>query len=483
MNTQQKPQILDPFSTNKELQTLLESYLKSDYVKAKPELLSLSSDLLSQKTLEALGDAERNPPTVEHYDTFGNRVDALHTSHGWKHMKQLASVHGLIGTAYEPEFGHLARMVQFAKLMLFCPFSAMVSCPLAMTDGCCRVLKDLKRPEYKHLQSRDPNNSWTSGQWMTERLGGSDLSHTESVAQLHQDQWRITGFKWFSSATDSDVSLALAKTPSGLSLFLINLKQDKKHIRIERLKKKHGTTPLPTAELTLDNVPGILLGKEGEGVKAISPMLNLTRLHNAISAVGYLTQAYNVVQSYAKVRWIGKRLLQDFPLHQRIMARINNVRIGLMHLTFYCVNLLGKQEHNIASEDEQLLLRVLTPLVKVYTAKLGYQYIVECAEALGGMGYIENADPELNVSRMVRDALVLCIWEGTTNVLAADFWRCLTGKARQVIHSHLGVQIKRPEQQLMAESLFDIGNEITFQILLSKDKQLAQEWIQMKPRL
>jgi alkylation response protein AidB-like acyl-CoA dehydrogenase len=64
------------------------------------------------------------------------------------------------------------------------------------------------------LNSRDPSRFFTSGQWMTERPGGSDVGRTETQAVWNEDlkSWSISGFKWFSSATDADVTMLLART-------------------------------------------------------------------------------------------------------------------------------------------------------------------------------------------------------------------------------------------------------------------------------
>lgn len=72
------------------------------------------------------------------------------------------------------------------------------------------------------LYSRNPSQGFTAGQWMTERPGGSDLSMTETKAKktmtssreksFGAEEWELDGFKWFSSATDGDVALALGRT-------------------------------------------------------------------------------------------------------------------------------------------------------------------------------------------------------------------------------------------------------------------------------
>ena len=120
-----------------------------------------------------------------------------------------------------------------------------------MTDGAARVLEieadeELRREILPHLVSRDPNEMWTAGQWMTERRGGSDVSGIDTVAKRDGDAFRLYGNKWFTSATTSEIALTLAKIEgsSELSLFMLRLRDNHgrlRQIRIDRLKDKLGT--------------------------------------------------------------------------------------------------------------------------------------------------------------------------------------------------------------------------------------------------
>lgn len=236
-------------------------------------------------------------------------------------------------------------------------------------------------------------------------------------------QYTINGFKWFSSATDSDVAVALARTGSpqdgsrGLSLFLIPLRLPllrnpteptpssiSNNIFIHRLKNKVGTHILPTAELSLEGSEGYLIGTLNQGVKNISPVLNITRLWSAIASVGALRKCLSVATAFAKVRTInsGSQLLQDSPLHVSHLASINLTYRALTHLTFGTIGLLGKTECGVASADEQRRLRVLTPVTKAFAAEKACAAMEDAMTALGGAGYME----ENGFGRQIRDSLV-----------------------------------------------------------------------------
>src|SRR6185436_6917610 len=158
------------------------------------------------------------------------------------------------------------------------------------------------------LTSRDPAVMWTSGQWMTERTGGSDVSQSETVARKGDDgQWRLYGTKWFTSATTSEMALTLARPEGnpdgsrGLALFLVELRDANgrlRNIQINRLKDKLGTRKVPTAELTLDGTPATLVGSQSDGVRQITPMLSITRTWNAISAVSAMRRGLALARDF-----------------------------------------------------------------------------------------------------------------------------------------------------------------------------------------
>ena len=236
-------------------------------------------------------------------------------------------------------------------------------------------------------------------------------------------RYTLNGFKWFSSATDSQTSVSLARTGSledgsrGLSLFLVPLRLPliptpsdpvpspiSNNVFVHRLKNKIGTHILPTAELSLESAEGYLIGKLGEGVRSITPVLNITRLWSAVTSAGNLRKCLAIATSYAKVRAIqsGKVLLKDTPAHVEQLASTNLLYRALTHLTFGVVGLLGKSECGTATPDELLRLRMLTPVAKAYAADKACAGMEEAMAAMGGAGYME----ENGFGRCIRDGLV-----------------------------------------------------------------------------
>lgn len=176
------------------------------------------------------------------------------------------------------------------------------------------------------------------------------------------------------------------------------------NIFVHRLKNKIGTYVLPTAELNLESAEGYLIGPLNQGVKSISPVLNITRLWSAMSSIGKLRKCIAMATSYAEVRAIkgGTLLLKDTPIHVEQLASVNLLYRALAHFAFGVVGLLGKAECETATPDELRRLRMLTPVVKAYAAERACTGMEEAMVAMGGAGYME----ENGFGRAIRDSLV-----------------------------------------------------------------------------
>ena len=379
--------------------------------------------------------AESEPPQHVPFNAWGQRIDQIKMSQGWTELEKEAAVNGLIAIGYERQQKEHSRLYQMALLYLFHPSSAFVSCPLAMTDGAARALElygseSQKKRAFQNLISRDPEKFWTSGQWMTEKTGGSDVSGTSTIATRDGDLWRLNGIKWFTSATTSQMACLLARPEGaeegsrGLSLFYLELRDEKsnlQNIEILRLKDKLGTKALPTAELQLKGARAELVGDVGSGVKKISSLFNITRVYNSVCATAHLRRAIDLAQDYCHKRKAFGNFLIDLPLMTQTLSDLEKTWERSFKLTFYLAELLGRDETGVASEQEQKILRGLTPLVKLYTAKKCMWGVSEVIEIFGGVGYCEDS----GLPRLLRDAQVFSIWEGATNVLLLDFLRAV----------------------------------------------------------
>eukprot|EP00929_Paragymnodinium_shiwhaense_P086057 TRINITY_DN46531_c0_g1_i1.p1 TRINITY_DN46531_c0_g1~~TRINITY_DN46531_c0_g1_i1.p1 ORF type:complete len:626 (+),score=135.04 TRINITY_DN46531_c0_g1_i1:157-2034(+) len=402
-------------------------------------------------------EMERYPPKLESYNCFGKRIDDVKTCLAWKQMHKLCAREGLVANGYDDFAGGLqgadkqyARLLQFTKLHIYSPASGLYNCPLAMTDGAAALLVDLPsemraaHPELaeaaERLTSRDPETFWTAGQWMTERGGGSDVgSGTRTIAKLQPDgSYRLYGYKWFTSGIDAAVTITLARIEDadgtvvqgspGLSCFFVRVRLDSGELnglRIVKLKDKFGTHQLPTAEVELCGAQATLISKIGQGIPCIMKMVNVTRTYNAVSATGVLSRIVNLVGLYTKAREAFGRKLAEQPLHLQTMATLSVRQRACIQLTLHEALLLGRIEAGTAGVTEHKLFRLVTPLAKLFTGKLAVSCASEGMESLGGHGYLEAS----GFPQILRDAQVLPIWEGTSNVQSLDVLRVFRDKS------------------------------------------------------
>jgi len=399
-----------------------------------PELRHLG-ELAGGRLAEMQHEDRLNEPRLTPWDPWGRRIDRIELTPLWREAARLAASHGLVAVPYERGLGEHSRLHQMAMVHLLEPSMDVYSCPLAMSDGAARTLldlgnADLSRRAVPRLASRDPALAWTSGQWMTERTGGSDVSRTETVARPGPDGWRLFGTKWFTSASTSEMALTLARPEGnppgsrGLALFYLETRDAEGHangITVHRLKEKLGTRKVPTAELGLDGTLAHPVAGLADGVKNISSLLNTTRMWNAVVAAAGMRRAIQLALDYARRRSAFGDRLVDKPLHRDTLAAVEAEAEGAFLLAFRVVELQGRIEAGLAGEADRHLQRLLTPLAKLATGKQAVTVASEAVEAFGGAGYVEDT----GLPRLLRDAQVLPIWEGTTNVLSLDALRAL----------------------------------------------------------
>ncbi|KAM0518936.1 hypothetical protein ACHAPE_003926 [Trichoderma viride] len=522
---QHPPTLPNQFYDDVTFQRCFKLFLPADLRdEIEPEVARLGQEVLTDRIFAWISDAERNKPYLRGSgrSAFGKWKGELVMTEGWRKLQEFGFAKGFVADAYDTPHGRFSRNRQFLRLLLWEGSSANVTCPTAMQDGAARMLqlhlttpslssklseteKRVYENAFQHLISRDPKRTWTSGQWMTERRGGKD--------DIPLDPWSINGFKWFSSATDSNMTILLARTPAGkLSTFIAPLRkhdpsalnesgnpdangQCLNGVRIQRLKNKLGTQSLPTAELVLEDMRGWLIGDENRGIQEISVLLNLTRIHTTSQAVGYAGRGLAVARAFARVREVGagrgaRMRLTDSSLHMKTLARMTAEYRRLMLLHMFTVDyVLGLSEHPTEKEadkgsssasalqaltpalkDVAPLLRVLTPVTKAYVCNSALTLLFSCMESIGGVGYLLNEESEyLNIARLYRDCGVLPIWEGTTDVLSTDFIRAL----------------KRPETGVQSIEALDnfIKQAFEFRGDAASYRDVVQRWDKVKTRI
>jgi alkylation response protein AidB-like acyl-CoA dehydrogenase len=446
------------------LAPLLRLYLPSGlFAHIEPQLDSLGQ--LAGGRLDALaGTADRNPPVLHHRDRTG--VDAQHIEKhpAYEEMERLAfSRYGLAAMSHRPGvFGWrtpLPPAVKYALSYLFVQAEFGLCCPVSMTDALARTLGKfgdaaLVARYLPGLSSTDMDAHLQGAMFMTEQGAGSDVGATATIARREGAHWRLSGDKWFCSNADADVALVLARPEDGapgtkgLGLFLLPRELPdgtRNHYRIVRLKDKLGTRSMASGEITLNGAIAYLVGDPGRGFVQMADMINMSRLSNGMRAAGLMRRAFFEALHVAKNRAaFGKRLV-EMELTRRQLMKILLPGEAARSMLFYAASAL--QAADGGDEAARRRVRILTPLLKFRACRDARKVTGDAMEMRGGTGYIE----EWPDARLLRDAHLGSIWEGTSNIVAQDVLRAT---AKEGALDALGEDLDRLAREAQAAPEF-----------------------------
>ncbi len=379
--------------------------------------------------------ADRESPRLVTHDAHGHRINRVEYHPSYREMERIAYGSGMITVNYTDPPAH-SRTLGFALGYLFAMGEMGLYCPLCMTDGVARVLtrhgtRDQIERVVPHLIARNREELWTGGMFLTERAGGSDVGANETIER----DGRLTGHKWFCSNVDADAVLVTARPEGGeegtrgLQTYLL-LQRDNPGVTIERLKEKLGVRSMPTGEVTLEDAPAELVG----GFAPMTDMLNLSRLYNSVASIAVIGRAIHEARWYIERRRAFGKPVIEWPLARNILEDLEAHHERAMLLTFATIDALERSDAGDA--DAGRMLRILTPMTKAVTGKLAVPCVSEAMELIGGNGYIEESP----MPRLLRDAQVLPIWEGTTNILVLD---CVRTAKKERGHELLLAEIEK----------------------------------------
>ncbi len=437
------------FDTDRVLRSYLQRVCDADmYAAIKPQLEELGAHVGGDLYDLQLQDRP-NTPRLTQWDPTGDRVDKIELTEVWERVLPMVAEYGVVSTAYEGEHGPLSRVHQSALGYLLLPASDMMGFLLATTDGSiATVLRSENQPlmdeVMPHLMSRDPETFWTSGQWRTEQAGGTDLSKVDTEARYENGEWRLYGHKWFTSSTAANMAIVLARPENkkgrrGLSLFYLPIRDNHQDspedgIKVNRLKESMGAKKLPVSEVSLDGAVAYPITELQHGTRHLTPMVDRARLWNALIAVSSMRRGLALARDYARKREAFGTPIIEKPLHYDTLADVQATFEGAFHLTFRFAELVGKEENDQISHQEHHLLRAISPLAKLITARQAVDSGGEFLEAFGGSGFIE----ETGIPQLIRDMYALPVWEGTTNVMSLIALRSLRRDGRlEAVHNEI----------------------------------------------
>jgi alkylation response protein AidB-like acyl-CoA dehydrogenase len=390
---------------------------------------------------ELAGIADRNPPTLSVRDRRGADVSRVVKHPAYVEMERIAFADfGLAAMSHRPGvLGWPAPMppaAKYALTYLLVQAEFGLCCPVSMTDSLARTLRRFGEPALVErclplLTALDLDGLAQGAMFMTEQGAGSDVAGTSTRAEPGPDgTWALRGDKWFCSNPDAGFAMVLARSEpagerdglKGVSLFLLPRTRPDgtpNAYRILRLKDKLGTRSMASGEIRLEGATAWLVGERGRGFQQMADMVNNSRLSNGVRAAGLMRRALTEALHVARNRRAFGRRLVEMPLMRRQLLKMALRTEQARTMVFQTARALERAD--AGDTGAAPLVRILTPLIKFRACRDARVVTGDAMEVRGGCGYIE----EWSDARLLRDAHLGSIWEGTSNIVALDVLRAI----------------------------------------------------------
>lgn len=392
--------------------------------------------------------AERHPPLLHPRDRYGRDEEWIECHPAYHEMERIAFGHfGIHAMSHRAGvMGWPEPMPPIAKYVfhyLFAQAEFGLLCPVNLTDSSSELVRrfgseTLKARYLDLMWTQDPEKLHRCAQFMTEKAGGSDVGAGDLKAVRDGDHWRLWGEKWFCSNVDAELAVLLARPEGapagsrGLALFLMprTLEDGTRNAyRIVRLKDKLGSRSMPSGEIVFEGAVAWPLGTLDQGLKQMLVMVNSSRVSHLARAAGMMRRCLNEALQAARHRNAFGGAVIRHPLMRRQLLKLlvptEQALSALLH----------------AAIAPEAVLRMLTPIAKYRACRDNVTVATGAMEARGGNGYIEDWPN----ARLVRDAHLGLIWEGTSNINALDAIQRAVGKvkAHAALRDDLAAQLDR----------------------------------------
>ena len=437
---------LNFWEIDESLRQLLGLYLESSILDHFLPHLSELGSLCGGRMDELASLANRHGPVLHYRDRFGRDEDWVEYHPAYRELEQIAyeryGMHAMsrrTGVLGWPDV--TPSLIKYAFNYLFAQTEFGLLCPVSATDTTILLIQNYADEQIKQrflpaMLTQDMDELARGAQFMTEMAGGSDVSNSALTARKAGNHWELWGDKWFCSCADHEVVLLLARCEgapagnSGLSLFLLpRFLEDgtRNRYRIARLKDKLGSRSMASGEAIMEGAVAYLLGEPGRGLRQIMDQTNLCRLSHGFRAAGMMRRCMNEALQVVHNRKTFNKLVVDHPLAQRQILKMLLPTEQALSVGFAAAIALD------AGDDA--LVRILTPLVKLRACRDNVKVATASMEMRGGNGYIEDW---IN-ARLVRDAHLGVLWEGTSSINALDISKRAIAKegAQHALASYL----------------------------------------------
>lgn len=359
---------------------------------------------------------------VEKFDRSGNRVDNIKYSAEQLESRKIHYEYGIVNLDFHPEwkydFPHIHRyaLAYLANLN----GEAGVTCPLAMTDGMILVLKKIGTEEQKKkylplVAGKGSPSHLMCGQYVTERVGGSNVGANRTVARKREDgKWILTGEKWFcSNPGDLWVTTARIEGTNTIGMFLVPRFRDDGRLNNHHILRKKdiiGSRGKVTVEIVYDEVEAEELGRPGHGLaNLIRYVIKTSRIHVGLGACGNSRRAVMEALEYGRWRTAYGKKIMEFPAYYKLLVEMHTLQTGCLFANFRMVD---SAEKDIPLQD------ALIPLMKYKSSSQATDICRTAILCLGGNGIIGDFSP---VPRMLNDSIINESWEGTHLIITDHF--------------------------------------------------------------
>jgi alkylation response protein AidB-like acyl-CoA dehydrogenase len=363
-------------------------------------------------------------PPLNMFDRFGARIDEIGFAPEYWSLLKRGYREGVTWRIFEEQSllssYQLGYVTCFYDPGLYCPYTVSMSTAVPLSKY---GADDVREKFLPPLLRRD-DSVWQGATWMTEARGGSDLgANVETVARFSNGRWSLTGDKFFASNAGAELAVVAARPENspqnvkGLALFLVpkyradgassNERALNYHIR--RLKPKIATRSVPTGEVELCDSEAYLLGKPEWGIYLILEVLNLSRIANSIGSVAVAQRALAEAVYFTEQRVAFGKPLREQPLMRaQIEQRVRDLHAASA-LAWYAARLLNEVwQEKPPYSDRYHLFRLVAHLAKYHTAEFAAQTAKWAMEVHGSAGVLD----EFPVERLLRESMILAIWEG-----------------------------------------------------------------------
>ncbi|MGY3186807.1 acyl-CoA dehydrogenase family protein [Lysinibacillus sp. TE18511] len=452
------------FKDEDTLHKILEMMLDQEFAEyATRELTDFGGLCAGDIDVRAKHTDREGEPRLQRYNAYGEEVSEVWVNDGYKKTIEETYNTGIVGYVHKdiPQLGRKGNYVySFAQGYLLSHTEPGFYCPVTLTMATAYLLDHYASDEVKerflpHVCATGDTELYEGATFLTERQGGSDVGANVVEARKDGNQYRLFGEKYFASnAGMCGVAMVLARMEGaqtgskGLTLFAVPWRNEDgtvNNLRIRRLKDKLGVRAVPSGEVEFDGALAYVVGEPNKGIYYMLEALNLSRICNAVASIGIMRRGYLEAKHYVTNRHAFGKPLTQYPMIQDTLGKFAAKLHVEVATVFDVIQLYDKVTSGQGNEQDIIMNRLYIAIMKKETAEQAVHYASEAIELHGGNGYIED----FVTPRLLRDAQVLTVWEGTANILALELIRLV-----DKFHAHeLFVRIMEERLEKLADSL------------------------------